>query len=154
MTTIIKSIVKADMAPDKLVLEVTETAIMHDPDAAFKVLAALESLGVRISIDDFGTGHSSMTYLKNFPIGEVKLDRSFITDIEHSSQGYNIVRSTIELSHNLKATTVGEGVETKEIEDMLRELNIDHIQGYYIAKPMPLKELIEWLKNYKDANYE
>ena len=148
MATIIKSIVKSDMEPNKLILEVTETTIMHDPDTAFKVLTALQSLGIKISIDDFGTGHSSMTYLKNFPIGEVKLDRSFITDIDSSPQGYSIVRSTIDLSHELNATTVGEGVETAEVEEMLNKLGCDYIQGYFIAKPMPLDKLIEWLKIY------
>ena len=148
MTTIIKNIVKSDMLPEKFVLEVTETAIMHDHDAAFKVLVALESLGIKLSIDDFGTGHSSMTYLKNFPICEVKIDQSFIKEIDKNKESFNIVRSTIELSHSLNAVTVAEGVETKEVEDMLRALHCDHVQGYYIAKPMPLDELILWLNLY------
>ncbi len=150
MTTIIKSIVKADMLPEKFVLEVTETAIMHDPDSAFKVLVALESLGIKLSIDDFGTGHSSMTYLKNFPIHEVKIDQSFIKDIETSKEAFSITKSTIELTHSLGAITVGEGVENKNIEDMLINLNCDYVQGYYIAKPMPLDALINWLNSYKE----
>lgn len=148
MTTIIKSIVKADMSPEKFVLEVTETAIMHDPDSAFKVLVALESLGIKLSIDDFGTGHSSMTYLKNFPIHEVKIDQSFVRDLESNEQAYSIVKSTIELSHSLGATTVGEGVETKRVEEILGVLNCDYVQGYYIARPMPIDQLIIWLNTY------
>ena len=150
MTTIIKSIVKADMLPEKFVLEVTETAIMHDPDSAFKVLVALESLGIKLSIDDFGTGHSSMTYLKNFPIHEVKIDQSFVRELETSRESFNIVKSTIELSHSLGAITVGEGVETAKIEDMLATLNCDYVQGYYIAKPMPIDQLIIWLNTCKE----
>lgn len=146
MTTIIKSIVAADMLPHKLILEVTETAIMLDPDASFKVLVALESLGVKISIDDFGTGHSSMTYLKNFPIHEVKIDKSFVTEIATQKDGYNIVRTIIELSHSLDATVVAEGVETENIADLLRLLQCDDIQGYHLSRPMPLDKFIEWFR--------
>jgi diguanylate cyclase (GGDEF)-like protein len=154
MTTIIKSVVKAEMPPSKLVLEVTETAIMADPNAVFKVLVALESLGIKLSIDDFGTGHSSLLYLKNFPIHEVKLDRSFIIDIQTNEEGYNIVKSTIDLSHTLKAITVAEGVETPEIETMLGELNCDYVQGYFIAGAMPLPEFVIWLNNYKERHVQ
>lgn len=150
LTTIIKSIVKSDMEPAKFILEVTETAIMHETDAALNVLLALSSLGIQVSIDDFGTGHSSLVYLKNFPINEVKLDRSFITDINISKEGYSIVKSTVELTHSLSATTVAEGVETKEIEDILRDLGCDEIQGYYLARPMPINDLITWLHNYQN----
>lgn len=154
MTAIIKSIVKADMLPEKFVLEVTETAIMHDTDSAFKVLVALESLGIKLSIDDFGTGHSSMTYLKNFPIHEVKIDQSFVREIETSKEAFSIVKSTIELSHSLGAITIGEGVETKSIEEMLTALNCDYVQGYYVAKPMPIDKLIIWLNSYYSCKEE
>jgi EAL domain-containing protein (putative c-di-GMP-specific phosphodiesterase class I) len=147
MTTIIKSIVAADMLPHKLILEVTETAIMLDPDASFKVLVALESLGVKISIDDFGAGHSSMTYLKNFPIHEVKIDKSFITEIDSRKDEYNIVRTIIELSHSLGATVVAEGVETEKIANLLGLLQCDDIQGYHLSKPMQLDKFIEWINN-------
>lgn len=152
MTTIIKSIVKAEMPPEKFVLEVTETAIMHEPEAAFRVLVALDSLGIQLSIDDFGTGYSSLLYLKNFPIDEVKLDRSFIVDIEQSKEGLNIVKSTIDLAHLLNACTVAEGVETAEIESLLTKLDCDEIQGYHIARPMPLEQLISWLNDYHTTN--
>jgi diguanylate cyclase (GGDEF)-like protein len=148
MTSIIKSIVQADMPPNRLILEVTETAIMSDPNAVFKVLIALESLGIKLSIDDFGTGHSSLLYLKNFPIHEVKLDRSFIIDIATNKESYNIVRSTIDLSHTLGAITVAEGVETQDIEDLLKELGCDYVQGYFVAKAMPLDEFAPWLANH------
>lgn len=146
MTTIIKSIVKADMPPSRLVLEVTETAIMIDPDASFKILIALESLGIKLSIDDFGVGHSSLSYLKNFPIYEIKIDRSFIKDIDTSKEGLNIVKSIIELAHNLNAVTVAEGVENKTIEDTVIDLGCDYIQGYYLAKPMTFDDLLHWLQ--------
>jgi EAL domain-containing protein (putative c-di-GMP-specific phosphodiesterase class I) len=87
--------------------------------------------------------------LKNFPIHEVKLDRSFIIDIQTNEEGYNIVKSTIDLSHTLKAITVAEGVETPEIEAMLTDLNCDYVQGYFIAGAMPLPDFVVWLNNYK-----
>lgn len=146
MTTIIQNIVKSDMPPNRLILEVTETSIMHDPEAAFKVLVALESLGVRISLADFGTGHSSLVYLKNFPIHEIKLDKSFIINIKPDSPAFHIVKSTIDLAHRIGAIVVAEGVEHSSIEDMMKEVGCDYQQGYYIARPMPLNDLIEWLK--------
>lgn len=146
MTTVIKNVVNADMSPDSLILEVTETAIMHDPESATKILLALESLGVRLSIDDFGTGHSSLKYLKNYPIREIKFDKSFITDIESSNEGFNIVKSNIELAHVLSATTVAEGVETEHVEIVLKDLGCDYIQGYHLAKPMPVDTFITWLQ--------
>lgn len=149
MTAIIKNIVQADMSPEKLILEVTETAIMQDPNSATKILLALESLGVKLAIDDFGTGHSSLRYLKNYPIREIKFDKSFISDLETSNEGYKIVKSNIELAHSLNAVTVAEGVETAHIESILKDIGCDYIQGYYLAKPMPIDTLIQWLNDYK-----
>jgi len=148
ITTIIKSIVRANMPPTKLILEVTETAFMHDTDAAVKVLVALNSLGVRLSIDDFGTGYSSLLYLKNFPIYEIKLDRSFIVDIVTNEVGFNIVKATINLAHELQAVVVAEGVESAEVKQTLTDLDCDFIQGYYVARPMPLEEFIAWMANH------
>jgi diguanylate cyclase (GGDEF)-like protein len=146
VTTIIKSIVHARMKPEKLTLEVTETAIIHDQPTSFRTLEALSSVGIRISIDDFGTGHSSFVYLKNLPINEIKLDKTFIMDINSSNEGFNIVKSTIDLAKELQIQTVAEGVETKEIQDTLHSLGCDHAQGYYIEKPMSLEQLLIWLK--------
>jgi EAL domain-containing protein (putative c-di-GMP-specific phosphodiesterase class I) len=150
MTTIIKNIVRVDMDPSKFILEVTETALLHDTDAAIQVLVALQSLGIKLSIDDFGVGHSSLLYLKNFPISEIKFDKSFITDIEISKEGRSIVKSNIELAHSLNAVTVAEGVESKEVQDLLKEIGCDYAQGYYIAKPMPIDKFIEWLNNREE----
>lgn len=148
MTSILKSLVKADMSPSNLKLEVTETAIMHDRESSLRVLVALESLGIKLSIDDFGTGHSSFVYLKDFPIAEIKLDRSFITDISKSKESFSIVKSTIDLAHQLNALTVAEGVESDDVEQVLTELNCDRLQGYYLARPMPLDKFLDWLDMY------
>lgn len=150
VSNIINSIVLSEMPADKLVLEVTEETFIHNTDDAARVLVSLESLGVRLSIDDFGTGYSSLMYLKNFPIHEIKLDRSFIIDLVQASAGFNIVKATINLAHDLNAVVVAEGVETIETLDMLTELECDYIQGCYIAKPMPLPEFISWLNETRE----
>ena len=98
-----------------------------------------------LSIDDFGTGHSSFIYLKDFPISEIKLDRTFISDIQTSDECYSIVKSTIDLAHQLSASTVAEGVENDGVEEILIQLGCDRLQGYHLAKPMPLNDLITWL---------
>ena len=154
VTNIINSLVKSEMPAEKLVLEVTEETFIHNTADAAKVLVSLASLGIRLSIDDFGTGYSSLMYLKNFPIHEIKLDRSFIIDLESSGAGFNIVKATINLAHDLTAVVVAEGVETYETKTMLSDLGCDYIQGYYVAKPMPLPEFIGWLVARRDSAQE
>lgn len=143
---IIKNIVQTGMSPEKLILEITETAFMHDTGTSFKIIEALHSLGIKISIDDFGTGHASFIYLKHLPISEIKLDRVFIMDVISRNEDYNIIKTTIKLAQDLHITTIAEGVETKNVYDCIIELGCDLGQGYYIAKPMPLLELLTWLK--------
>ena len=145
--TIIKNIVSADMETKKLVLEVTETAIIHELESAIKVLVSLDALGIRISVDDFGTGFSSLIYLKKYPICEIKFDKSFIMDIESSKESFNIVKSSIKMAHALGATTVAEGVETAQVENTLRDLQCDYIQGYFLARPMTVENFIVWMGN-------
>jgi diguanylate cyclase (GGDEF)-like protein len=128
-----------------LELEITESAIMAEPDRAGAVLRKLQSLGVGLSIDDFGTGYSSMAYLKKLPVHELKIDQSFITHMTPGSTDAAIVRSCIELARNLGMTVVAEGVETAEVWNQLTELGCDLAQGYYLAKAMPPAQLHAWL---------
>lgn len=128
-----------------LELEITESAIMADPDRASVVLAQLQALGVGLSIDDFGTGYSSMAYLKRLPVHELKIDQSFITDMTPGSTDAAIVRSCIELARNLGMTVVAEGVETASVWNQLTELGCDLAQGYYLSKAMPADEISAWL---------
>ncbi len=133
------------IAADRLVLEITESAIMNDPVRALEVLNRLHALGVRLSIDDFGTGYSSMAYLKNLPVHELKVDRSFVTHMRQQQSERVIVRSTIDLAHNLGLRVVAEGVEDKETWQELDLLGCDTIQGYHLAKPMSASTLDTWL---------
>ena len=126
---------------ERLVCEISEHTVMGDPVRASVVLAGLRDLGVGLSLDDFGTGHSSLSYLKRLPLDEVKIDRSFVAGMTEDENDAVIVRSTIDLARNLGLRVVAEGVETAEIMDVLRELRCDVAQGYFISRPMELQAL-------------
>jgi EAL domain-containing protein (putative c-di-GMP-specific phosphodiesterase class I) len=134
--------------PSQLILEITESAIFLDPSRAEEVIVALSDMGVGLSIDDFGTGYTSLASIKRLPINEIKIDRSFIVDMLTNKKDAMIVRSVIELGHNLGLTVVAEGVETKEIFDALNVLGCDEIQGYFISKPLASEPLKNWIAAY------
>ena len=121
-------------------LEITERVAMERPDVSQFVLRELQSLGVSISIDDFGTGYSSLAYLRTFPVDTLKIDGSFIQAMASDPQSAAIVRSVIDLAHNLKLGTVAEGVETDEQVAILRRAACDRIQGYVVSRPLPAAE--------------
>ncbi|WP_256824103.1 putative bifunctional diguanylate cyclase/phosphodiesterase [Pseudomonas kurunegalensis] len=121
--------------------EVTETAVMGDPAAAASTLQALRDLGAHISIDDFGTGYSSLAYLKRFPVDTLKVDRSFVMNIPDDHVDQAIVRAVTDLAHSMQLTVVAEGVETAEQAQVLRHLNVDLLQGFLYARPMPAEQL-------------
>jgi diguanylate cyclase len=131
--------------PNLLELEITETAIMIEPARAMETLNHLKTMGLRFSIDDFGTGYSSLGYLKKLPVNAIKIDRSFIKDMVVDEDDTAIVRSTIDLAHNLGLAVIAEGVETKAVYDKLAAMGCDEAQGYYMCKPLPTDELEHWL---------
>lgn len=126
--------------------EVTESAFMEDPERTHQMLVALRESGIAIYIDDFGTGYSSLHYLKVLPVDAIKIDKSFTCDILDDRGSALIVRSTIELAHDLNLLVVAEGVESQPMFDLLRELNCDFAQGYHIARPAPPGMLLDWLE--------
>jgi EAL domain-containing protein (putative c-di-GMP-specific phosphodiesterase class I) len=128
-----------------LQFEVTEDALMADPEVAADTLRRLSGLGVTISIDDFGTGHSSLGRLKSLPIDELKIDRSFIVDLTDDDEDKTIVRSTIHLAHQMGLQVVAEGVETEEAWRQLRSMGCERAQGFLIASPLPAREVPAWL---------
>ena len=130
---------------DRLECEISEHTVMADPHRAISVLERLRALGVRLSLDDFGTGHSSLAYLKRLPLDEVKIDRSFVIGMADNSDDAAIVRSTIDLARNLGLEVVAEGVETAAILHDLDELSCDVAQGYFLSRPLPAGELDAWL---------
>ena len=126
-------------------LELTESTVMADPDRAFAVVSRLRDLGVAISIDDFGTGYSSMSHLKQLPVDELKIDRSFVADMLADGNDAVLVRSSIDLGHNLGMAVVAEGVEDEETLLALSALGCDVVQGYHLARPMPASAFSEWM---------
>jgi len=128
-----------------LELEITETMVMRDPERAVAVMGELRAMGVRLSIDDFGTGHSSLGYLKRFPIDRLKVDRSFVRELPHNGDDAAITRAVIALAHSLKMTVVAEGVEDQQQFELLREQGCDEFQGYYCRPPLPEPELMRFL---------
>jgi diguanylate cyclase (GGDEF)-like protein/PAS domain S-box-containing protein len=130
-----------------LILEITESVLMDDPTYAMEVMGKLKALGVATSIDDFGTGYSSLAYLKNLPIDELKIDRSFVGTMVTDGSDLTIVRSIIDLSHNLGLDVVAEGVEDAETLAQLAEMGCDRAQGYYLSRPVPSEELLVWLSS-------
>lgn len=129
----------------ELELEITETALMQDPDYAARLLHRIAALGVKLSIDDFGTGYSSLGYLRHLPISSLKIDRLFVKDMLQNEQDAIIVRSTIGLAHNLSLQVIAEGVEDGETCSVLEEMGCDLAQGYYLSKPCSWSEIQEWL---------
>jgi EAL domain-containing protein (putative c-di-GMP-specific phosphodiesterase class I) len=130
---------------DRLACEISEHTVMADPVRAADVLAGLRALGVRLSLDDFGTGHSSLSYLKRLPLDEVKIDRSFVSGMTEDENDAVIVRSTIDLARNLGLCVVAEGVESAEIMVELERLRCDIAQGFHLSRPLPARELGDWL---------
>ena len=132
-----------------LTLEITENAMMENPERAVNILTQLDDMGVAISVDDFGTGFSSLSYLKQLPVRELKIDRSFVTDMTKDDNDAVIVRSTIDLAHNLGLTVVAEGVEDQDTWNLLEILRCDTIQGYFLSRPLPSAELLAWVKQHR-----
>ncbi|MGZ5032926.1 MAG: putative bifunctional diguanylate cyclase/phosphodiesterase [Usitatibacter sp.] len=135
-----------------LELELTESMVMKDPERAAMVMDTLRAMGVRISIDDFGTGHSSLGYLKRFPINQLKVDRSFVRDLPHNGDDVAITRAVIAMAHSMKMSVVAEGVEHQQQFDLLRAEGCDEFQGYYCRPPLEEPDLMRFLVEERTAS--
>ncbi|MCK5091813.1 MAG: bifunctional diguanylate cyclase/phosphodiesterase [Gammaproteobacteria bacterium] len=133
-----------EIPSSQLVLEITETAMMADMDRTMEILTRLSNMGVSLSIDDFGTGFSSLSYLSKLPVSEIKIDKSFVMEMAEDKNNAVIVRTTIDLAHNLGLTVVAEGVETEDLMQRLQEMNCDTLQGYYISRPISAVDFDKW----------
>jgi diguanylate cyclase (GGDEF)-like protein len=136
---------ESGVPPAHLTLEITESAVMANPSDGLTILTELDRMGVKLAIDDFGTGYSSLAYLKRLPVDELKIDKSFVMDMEANESDAVIVRSTIDLAHNLGLKVTAEGVETRGVWDTLSILGCDSSQGYLMGRPMPVEKLEAWL---------
>ncbi|MFN8092369.1 MAG: EAL domain-containing protein [Vicinamibacteria bacterium] len=139
------SLEKSGLDPSRLIVEVTESAMMHDPARAAQILGDISKGGVSVSIDDFGTGFTSFNLLRQLQLAELKIDRTFVDGMKNTGEDTAIVRSTSDLAHNLGLSVVAEGVEDEWTLDQLQIFGCDQAQGYHIAKPMPGPAFVEWL---------
>jgi EAL domain-containing protein (putative c-di-GMP-specific phosphodiesterase class I) len=130
-------------------LEITESTAMQNPEITIAILNQLSGMGIALAIDDFGTGYSSLAYLKHLPIQRLKLDQSFVKDIESDRSDAAICSATIALGHNLGLKLVAEGVETKAQQDFLTKLGCDYMQGYLYSKPLPFEQLVKFIQSYQ-----
>lgn len=133
---------KYQINTDHLIIEITESTAMHHIDSSIEIFQKIRNLGVKLSIDDFGTGHSSFLYLKDLPVNELKIDRAFIKDLHHGSKDELILASLIQLTRNLGLTITAEGIETEEQLEILNRLGCQQFQGFLLGKPLP-KEVLE-----------
>jgi EAL domain-containing protein (putative c-di-GMP-specific phosphodiesterase class I) len=135
------------VSPYNIRLELTESMLIEEIDSVAKQMSALKEKGFSLSIDDFGTGYSSLAYLQTLPIDELKIDKSFVDNMESTQVGVGIVETIITLADHLKFDVIAEGVETKAQSEFFKKKKILGMQGYYYAKPMPQDELHKWLLN-------
>ncbi|MFJ6002301.1 putative bifunctional diguanylate cyclase/phosphodiesterase [Arthrobacter sp. NPDC092385] len=145
------ALARYDFEPNLLTLEITETALMDNPAEAFTVLTALKALGVGLAIDDFGTGYASLTYLKDFPIDELKIDRSFVSGLGSNDGDSAIVASCIQLAHAVGIRAVAEGVETDGQRSTLLSMGCDLAQGYHYSRPLSPEHLTNWITSHTRA---
>lgn len=132
-----------DLPPRQLTLEVTETVVLEDPDYSGWILGQLDAAGIEIALDDFGRGYSSFTYLRHFPVSELKVDQTFVAGLPDNARDRQIVRSIVELAHNLGLRAVAEGVESPQALELLAQMGCDRAQGYHVGRPQPLESLQE-----------
>ena len=141
LVTVVRDVLlRHGIPPRLLILEVTETSALGDMQASISMLNQISALGVRISIDDFGTGYSTLLYLKQLPATELKIDRAFVQNLQPGSDDANIIAAIIELGRTLQMRTVAEGVETLEQQQQLQAMGCDLVQGFHLARPLPVDD--------------
>ena len=145
--TVRQTLARHGVAPEFLELEVTETAVMNDAQQALTQLEELAAAGIRLAIDDFGTGYSSLSYLQRLPIQVVKIDRSFMNNLDVDLRQLSLVTMMVSMAKHLGHRVVAEGVETQSVLDQLRQTGCDEVQGYLFARPMPVQEFEVWISN-------
>lgn len=138
--------------PIWMMLEITESSIMTDPERSLDIIQHLHEMGYQLSIDDFGTGYSSLAYLKKMPLTELKIDKSFVSDVLESENDAVIVKATINLAHNLGLQVTAEGVENKQVLDLLNSYDCDIAQGYFFSKPIAIDEFNLWMQKHTAVN--
>jgi EAL domain-containing protein (putative c-di-GMP-specific phosphodiesterase class I) len=148
-TRIESALQRHGVPPADLLCEITESGAMDDLQASRQAFDDLVRIGVYLSIDDFGTGYSSLSYLRRLPARQLKIDRSFVNDLETSADARAVVLAVLSVAHALSLRVVAEGVETAGQRDVLGRMGCDELQGYFFARPMPARQLVDWLAERK-----
>jgi EAL domain-containing protein (putative c-di-GMP-specific phosphodiesterase class I) len=143
---------ESGLPPTSLTLEITESSAMQHPETSVTILEALAGKGIHIAVDDFGVGHSSLNYLKRFPVDVLKIDQSFVHDISEDADTAAIVTGIIALGHKLRLSIVAEGVETTEQRDFLRNHDCDLVQGFFYSVPLPAAAFEEFLRDSNEKS--
>ena len=144
-TLIHAALVETGLSGNRLELEITEGVLIADSNAALSVLRHAKALGVRIAMDDFGTGYSSLSYLQSFPFDKIKIDRSFISNVDSNPHSAGIVRGVLGLAHGLDLPVLAEGVETQQQLAFLKKEGCEEVQGYLMGRPRPIEEYADWI---------
>lgn len=150
-SAVLGALAKHRVPPRFLTLEITETGVMEDPIHSLSILTSIRALGVTLSVDDFGTGHSSLGRLAGLPVQELKIDKGFVTDLMTDRSGQAVTDASLHLGHALGLHVVAEGVETEAEFEYLRRLGCDSVQGYYIARPLSADQFLSWLTTWHRA---
>lgn len=153
MGSVYEAISVTDLRPEQVHIEITERILMDQPDSARETLEMCQKAGMSIAIDDFGTGYSSLSYLHYFPIDTLKIDRSFVVDMQKNDTSMALIQSIVALCKNMNMKIIAEGIETKEEAHILRDLGCEMAQGFYFAKPMPEEEVIDFSIKNKTINF-
>ena len=148
--TVRRILAETGMKPEHLEFEITETVVMQNPDLAAAVLREFSALGIRISIDDFGTGYSSLAHIKRFAVTSLKIDKSFVKDLEMNQTDAAIATAIIAMGSSLNLQIVAEGVETEGQLKFLREKDCDEVQGYLFSEPVPAEEITRYLNAHRE----
>jgi len=151
MPLLYRAVDRAQLPPNAVTIEVTEETFLAEPERARQVVLDMRRHGLRISIDDFGTGFSSLAYLRDLPIDELKLDRSFVSAVCVDDRSRLIVASTVDMAHALALHVVAEGVEESEVAQEMATLGVDQMQGYYFSAPMPGDRVEAWVRKHLGA---
>ena len=143
--SVFRAIDQAGISPDMLELELTESIMMQDTENVLATVKRLKLMGCKLAIDDFGTGYSSLSYLTRFSVDKLKIDQAFIRELANSQDDAVIVRAVIQLAKSLGLKTIAEGIESQQIMDLLRLYRCDEAQGYFISRPMPSDQFMQYL---------
>ncbi len=151
LDTVRRALDSSGLEPHWLEVELTESVLMHEAEAALSTLRELSSIGIRVAVDDFGTGYSSLAYLRRLPIDKLKIDRSFVRDLTVDRDDWVIVSTIIRMAHSLNLKVIAEGVETGEHLAVLRAQGCDEVQGYLLSRPLPAEEVAEFVRRRSAA---